>query len=75
MAPGALASAPADDAEHGFADGGGTNVLYCATSPDVAADSGHYYDNCRRQEPSAVATPELASELWDRSIDWLGLPH
>ena len=54
---------------------GARTSLYCATSPDVAADSGHYYDNCRRQEPSAVATPELASELWDRSIDWLGLPH
>jgi retinol dehydrogenase-12 len=54
---------------------GARTSLYCATSPDVAADSGHYYDDCRRQEPSGVATPELASELWERSIDWVGLPR
>lgn len=54
---------------------GSRTSLYCATSPDVAAESGHYYDNCRREEPSAVATAELAAELWDRSADWVGLPH
>jgi retinol dehydrogenase-12 len=54
---------------------GARTSLYCATSPDVAADSGHSYDNCRRQEPSAVATAELAAELWERSVDWAGLPH
>jgi NAD(P)-dependent dehydrogenase (short-subunit alcohol dehydrogenase family) len=53
---------------------GARTSLYCATSPDVAADSGHYYDDCHRQEPSAVATLELASQLWDRSLDWLDLP-
>jgi retinol dehydrogenase 12 len=56
------------------ADGARTS-LYCATSPDVANDSGHYYDSCHRLQASAVATPELAAELWDRSIDWVGLPH
>jgi dehydrogenase/reductase SDR family protein 13 len=45
--------------------------LYCATSPEVANESGHYYDDCRRKEPSAVATPQLAAELWDRSIAWV----
>jgi NAD(P)-dependent dehydrogenase (short-subunit alcohol dehydrogenase family) len=54
---------------------GAQTSLYCATSPDIGADSGHYYDSCRRQEPSAVATPELASELWDRSLEWVGLPR
>jgi retinol dehydrogenase-12 len=54
---------------------GARTSLYCATSPDVAADSGHYYDNCLRQDPSAVATAELAAELWDRSVEWVGLPH
>jgi NAD(P)-dependent dehydrogenase (short-subunit alcohol dehydrogenase family) len=54
---------------------GARTSLYCATSPDVATDSGHYYDNCRRQQPSAVATAELAAELWDRSVDWVGSPH
>ncbi len=54
------------------ADGARTS-LYCATSPDVATESGHYYDNCQQKEPSAVATPELASELWNQSIEWVGL--
>jgi dehydrogenase/reductase SDR family protein 13 len=52
---------------------GARTSLYCATSPDVAAESGHYYDDCRREEPSTVATPQLATELWDRSIAWVGL--
>jgi dehydrogenase/reductase SDR family protein 13 len=46
---------------------GAKTSLYCATSPDVAGESGHYYDDARRKEPSAGATPELAAELWDRS--------
>jgi len=54
---------------------GAKTSLYCATSPELAGDSGHYYDDCRRAEPNAVATPELAAELWDRSIAWLDLPR
>lgn len=54
------------------ADGAKTS-LYCATSPEVAAESGHYYDDCRRREPSPAATQQLAAELWDRSIAWLDL--
>jgi dehydrogenase/reductase SDR family protein 13 len=46
---------------------GAKTSLYCATSPDVAGESGHYYDDARRKGPSAGATPELAAELWDRS--------
>jgi NAD(P)-dependent dehydrogenase (short-subunit alcohol dehydrogenase family) len=53
---------------------GAKTSLYCATSPDVGDESGHYYDNCRREEPSAVATPQLAAELWDRSAAWVDLP-
>ncbi|MFL5830560.1 MAG: SDR family oxidoreductase [Solirubrobacteraceae bacterium] len=52
---------------------GARTSLYCATSPEIAAESGHYYDDCQQQEPSAVATPELAAELWDRSVEWVGL--
>jgi dehydrogenase/reductase SDR family protein 13 len=55
------------------ADGARTS-LYCATSPDIAADSGRYYDDCRQVEASPVATPELGAELWKRSSDWVGLP-
>jgi dehydrogenase/reductase SDR family protein 13 len=53
---------------------GAQTSLYCATSSEVAADSGRYYDDCQRKEPSGVATPELAAELWDRSSDWVSLP-
>ncbi len=53
---------------------GARTPLFCATSPEVAADSGHYYDECRRTEPSATATPELAGELWGQSVAWVDLP-
>jgi retinol dehydrogenase 12 len=54
---------------------GARTSLYCATSPDVATDSGYYYDSCHRKEPAATATPELAAELWDHSIAWADLPR
>ena len=50
-------------------DGAATS-LYCATSPDVAQDSGLFYDKCAERAPSGVATPELAAELWKRSETW-----
>jgi NAD(P)-dependent dehydrogenase (short-subunit alcohol dehydrogenase family) len=52
------------------ADGARTS-LYCATSPDVAQASGLFYDKCAEREPSRVATPELAAELWKRSEEWI----
>lgn len=51
---------------------GATTSLYCATSPDLASESGRYYGNSSPETPSAVATPELAAELWDRTADWVG---
>ena len=51
-------------------DQGAQTSLYCATSPDVAADSGKYYDKCRLTDPSQVATPALAAELWQYSEKW-----
>ncbi len=51
------------------ADGAKTS-LYCATSPDVAEQTGQYYDDCERKEPNQVATPALAQELWERSEAW-----
>ncbi|MFL5823611.1 MAG: SDR family oxidoreductase [Solirubrobacteraceae bacterium] len=53
---------------------GARTSLYCATSPEVEDESGCYYDDCQRTEPSAVATPELAAELWARSSSWVDLP-
>jgi dehydrogenase/reductase SDR family protein 13 len=51
---------------------GAQTSLYCAASPDVAGESGRYYDACRRKEPSAAATASLAAELWRRSSEWTG---
>src|SRR5436190_20711793 len=55
-------------------DEGAATSLYCATSPDVAQDSGKFYDKCAERAPSKVATPELAAELWKHSEEWTALP-
>jgi retinol dehydrogenase 12 len=52
-------------------DEGAQTSLYCATSPEVAADSGLYYDNCQVREPSPVATPALGERLWAHSESWV----
>jgi retinol dehydrogenase 12 len=49
---------------------GAQTSLYCATSPEVAPDSGLFYDKCAPREPSPVATPELAGALWTQSAEW-----
>jgi NAD(P)-dependent dehydrogenase (short-subunit alcohol dehydrogenase family) len=49
---------------------GARTSLYCATSPEVAGESGKYYDSCRAVEPSKIATPELAARLWEYSTNW-----
>jgi len=49
---------------------GARTSLYCATSPDVAGDSGKYYDECAEKEPNKRATPELGAELWQKSEEW-----
>lgn len=53
---------------------GAKTSLYCATSPDIANESGHYYDNAQRRQPGVAATPELADELWNRSTTWVSDP-
>jgi retinol dehydrogenase 12 len=49
---------------------GARTSLYCATSPEVASESGLFYDSCARRDPSPVATGELGRELWERSQAW-----
>jgi NAD(P)-dependent dehydrogenase (short-subunit alcohol dehydrogenase family) len=49
---------------------GAQTSLYCATSPEVAGESGKYYDRCRVAEPSKIATAELAATLWEYSARW-----
>ncbi len=53
---------------------GATTSLYCAASPQVAGESGGYYDDARRKEPGAAATPQLAADLWERSRAWVDAP-
>ena len=53
---------------------GARTSLYCATSAEVAGESGRYYDSCRETEPSKVATPELAARLWEYSQEWTAVP-
>jgi retinol dehydrogenase 12 len=50
---------------------GARTSLYCATAPELGSDTGLYYDDCRRREPSRHATPERAAELWERSDVWV----
>jgi len=52
---------------------GAVTSLYCATSPQAAADSGQFYDKCARRPASPVATPELGELLWKYSTEWTGL--
>jgi NAD(P)-dependent dehydrogenase (short-subunit alcohol dehydrogenase family) len=55
------------------ADGAKTS-LYCATSPDVAGDSGRYYAASKEKRPNRAAADEaLARTLWDKSAAWVGL--
>lgn len=52
---------------------GAKTTLYCATAPELAGESGHYYDGSRRKAPSALAEDAtLARELWERSVAWTG---
>ena len=51
---------------------GAATSLYCATSPELAGQSGRFYDNCREREPSPVATEQLGKILWERSEAWTG---
>jgi retinol dehydrogenase-12 len=50
---------------------GAQTTLYCATSPEVAEQTGLYYDGCKVREPSKLAQDRaLAAELWRRSETW-----
>lgn len=53
---------------------GAQTSIYCATAPELADETGRYYDDCARKTPSHLAQdPELAAELWQRSEEWVGL--
>lgn len=54
---------------------GAVSSLHCATSPEVANDTGLYYDEKGKQKhPSRIAQDEeLARTLWTKSAEWTGL--
>jgi retinol dehydrogenase-12 len=49
---------------------GAQTSIHCATSPDIAGETGLYYEKCQPHDTNPIATPELAAELWARSVDW-----
>lgn len=55
---------------------GAHTSLRCATAPELANETGRYYDpNGNERKPSRVARDEaLAKELWTKSAEWTGLP-
>lgn len=51
---------------------GARTTLFCALAPELASQSGLYYDKCALREPSADGrNAELAAELWRRSEAWV----
>jgi retinol dehydrogenase-12 len=55
---------------------GAQTTLRCATAPELATETGRYYDkDGREKRPSRLADDvELARELWSKSAEWTGLP-
>src|SRR5499427_8638280 len=49
---------------------GAATSLYCATSPELAAVSGRFYEDGHERAASAIATPDLAGALWEHSEAW-----
>ncbi|MGD2060886.1 MAG: SDR family NAD(P)-dependent oxidoreductase [Acidimicrobiia bacterium] len=53
---------------------GAETIVWCATSPEVGADSGRYYRNRESRPPSELAQDDgLAGELWRHSELWCGV--
>jgi NAD(P)-dependent dehydrogenase (short-subunit alcohol dehydrogenase family) len=51
---------------------GAQTTLHCATSDEVAGETGLYYDKCKSRHPSRVAQDTaLAKDLWDKSEAWV----
>lgn len=53
---------------------GAATSIYCATRPELAQESGRYYEKCREVEPSAISCDELlARKLWEASERWTAM--
>jgi retinol dehydrogenase 12 len=56
------------------AESGASTVVYLAASPDVVGQTGGYYVNSKRHNPSRAArNDDLARQLWDVSARLTGL--
>lgn len=50
---------------------GAQTSIHCAAAPDVAMETGLYYDECWPAKPSSLASnAELAAALWQKSEQW-----
>jgi dehydrogenase/reductase SDR family protein 13 len=55
---------------------GAQSTLRCATAPELAGQSGRYYDASGKEKaPNPIADDvELANTLWTKSAEWTGVP-
>jgi retinol dehydrogenase-12 len=55
---------------------GAESSIVCATSPELAQQTGRYYDvGGKEKQPHRIAEDtELAKQLWTKSAEWTGLP-
>src|SRR5690606_33858819 len=55
---------------------GARTQLYCATAPELADETGLYYDECKARSPNRYGRDEaLARELWERTEAWVQTPR
>jgi NAD(P)-dependent dehydrogenase (short-subunit alcohol dehydrogenase family) len=53
------------------AEDGARTTLYCATAPELAGETGKFYEKSKEKKPSKLADDvALAAELWRRSEEW-----
>jgi NAD(P)-dependent dehydrogenase (short-subunit alcohol dehydrogenase family) len=51
---------------------GARTQIHCATAPELANETGLYYDECRARKPSRWGSDDaLAAELWQKSEAWV----
>lgn len=51
---------------------GARTTLYCATAPQLSAETGMYYEDCKVKASSNTAQDiKLASKLWVQSVKWV----
>jgi retinol dehydrogenase-12 len=55
---------------------GAVASLRCATDPALAGETGRYYDVGGKERPPSKLAEDaaLATELWNKSAEWTGLP-